>query len=296
MNPTVCSFQNENYLLQNIALEQNPKAIVPLIIAIDEVGRGCVAGPVLSCASLWIHKNYIPGISPKEQNWLSGIDDSKKLSEKKRNISFDLILKEYDLNITNIPFSNKNPINPSELRTSQSKLHFHAETFLSLKKQDILNSQKDFECISFSLGEASANEVDDFNIWNAVQLAAGRALFNLQKIVINQYPSVQSDLNKAIILMDGKFFLKVPKDFENNIQVTVTQADGIFISVGFSSILAKVFRDTFMVGQDILFPSFGFSGHKGYGTAKHLSLIKKIGTCPLHRKSFLTNYCPQTLF
>ena len=296
MGSIVNSFQNENFLLNNISLEQNSKEIKPLIIAIDEVGRGCVAGPVLSCASLWLHKNYIPGISSKKQIWIPYIDDSKKLSEKKRTSCFNLILKEYDLNLTNIPFSNMNPSNPIELKTSESKLHFHAETFLNLKKQDFLHPQLDFECISFSLGESSANEVDDFNIWNAVQLAAGRALINLQENVLKYYPLLQNDLKNAIILMDGKHFLKVPKSFEKNIQVTVTQADGIFISVGFSSIVAKVFRDTFMIEQDTLFPSFGFSEHKGYGTAKHLFLIKKIGTCSLHRKSFLTNYCPQTLF
>ena len=296
MNSIVSRFQNENYLLQQIALEQNSKAIAPLIIAIDEVGRGCVAGPVLSCVSLWAYKNDILGVPSKKQDWLSCINDSKKLSEKKRNYCFELILKDYELNISSIPFSNKNPTNPKELRASESKLHFHADTFLSVKKHDFKSLQKDFECISFSLGEASADEVDNFNIWNAVQLAAGRALINLQENAIKFCPSILNELNRAIILMDGKHFLKVPTGFEKNVQITVTQADGIFISVGFSSILAKVYRDSFMIEQDALFPSFGFSGHKGYGTASHLSLIKKIGVCPLHRKSFLTNYCPQTLF
>lgn len=95
--------------------------------------------------------------------------------------------------------------------------------------------------------------------------------------------------------MDGKHFISIPKEFQDNIQVTVTQADGLFASVGFSSIVAKVFRDSFMESQDNHFPLFGFSGHKGYGTAKHLSLIKQLGLCSLHRKSFLKNYCPETL-
>jgi ribonuclease HII len=296
MNSILNRFQYENYLLQNIALEKKSKEIIHSIIAIDEVGRGSVAGPVLSCSSLWIYKNHISDLPPKKQIWIPYINDSKKLSEKKRTSCFNLILKEYDLNLTSIPFSNSNPTNPNELKASESKFHFHAEKFLILKKQDLLYQQQDFECISFSLGESTANEIDDFNIWNSVQLAAGRALIKLQENVIKYFPSSQDVLNNAIILMDGKHFLKVPKSFEKNIQVTVTQADGIFISVGFSSILAKVFRDIFMIEQDTLFPSFGFSGHKGYGTAKHLSLIKKIGTCPIHRKSFLTNYCPQTLF
>jgi ribonuclease HIII len=49
MNLKTNIFQNEQFLLDTIAKEQKLKTNVPLIISIDEVGRGCVAGPVLSC-------------------------------------------------------------------------------------------------------------------------------------------------------------------------------------------------------------------------------------------------------
>ena len=54
-----------------------------LIIGVDEVGRGCLAGPVVSCA-----------IIMKKDSKIEGVTDSKKLSKKKRLALYDKILEE----------------------------------------------------------------------------------------------------------------------------------------------------------------------------------------------------------
>ena len=54
-----------------------------LIAGCDEVGRGCIAGPVYACAI----------IMPNNSN-IEGVTDSKKLTDKKRRILKDQILKE----------------------------------------------------------------------------------------------------------------------------------------------------------------------------------------------------------
>ena len=77
MNLKKNAFQNEQFLLDTITKEQKLKTDVPLIISIDEVGRGCIAGPVLSCVSLWTLKGYNSSFKTKNQNWVSFIDDSK---------------------------------------------------------------------------------------------------------------------------------------------------------------------------------------------------------------------------
>ncbi|APJ04413.1 ribonuclease HII [Silvanigrella aquatica] len=291
-------FENESLLIQAISKELASKDIAPFIIAIDEVGRGCVAGPVLSCVSFWMPKQLILEFkfTEKTKTWLPFIDDSKKLTEKKRSSCFELILKEYDLKFSTVPILKSNALTPTSLFPSEKTLHLNSKDFINFKKENHGINTNEYECIAFSLGEASANEVDKYNIWNAVQMAAGRALLNLNKMIETEFSFLKKQWQSSILLMDGKHFLKVPNEFKKNIQITVTQADGIFVSVGFSSILAKVYRDTLMIEQDPLFPEFGFSGHKGYGTPKHLSIIQKIGISPLHRKSFLTNYCPETLF
>ncbi len=63
-------------------------------------------------------------------------------------------------------------------------------------------------------------------------------------------------------------------------------ADRTVGEVSAASILAKVSRDRFMVECDRLYPEYGFSNHKGYGTKAHLDAIEKYGYSPLHRKSF----------
>ena len=50
--------------------------------------------------------------------------------------------------------------------------------------------------------------------------------------------------------------------------------------------LAKVTRDRLMLEFDRQFPEYGFAGHKGYGTARHLAAIAAHGPCPIHRRSF----------
>lgn len=288
-------FHNEFFLLNNLLKEQIFKFVsVPLIISIDEVGRGCVAGSVVSCVSLWIDPTYfkLPCENKYKKLWLELINDSKKLTEKKRQECFDIILQDYEITLQNIICAEKNNIKSFNMLTeSKNKLHFKAEEFSS---ENIPNFKNNLECLQFVIGQACPAEIDTINIWNAVQLSVARALIELQKYVKINLPFLRDQLSNAIILMDGKHFLKVPSEFSQNLQVTVTKADGLFTSVGFSSIIAKVFRDTQMIQQDKKYPIFGFAKHKGYGTASHLSLIQSHGVCEIHRKSFLTNHLNST--
>ena len=61
-------------------------------------------------------------------------------------------------------------------------------------------------------------------------------------------------------------------------------------SIAAASIIAKVTRDRIMEAFDILYPEYGFAGHKGYGSAAHIEALKKCGPCPIHRKSFITHF------
>ncbi|MBM3289282.1 MAG: ribonuclease HII [Candidatus Hydrogenedentes bacterium] len=57
-------------------------------------------------------------------------------------------------------------------------------------------------------------------------------------------------------------------------------------SIAAASIVAKVTRDRLMLAYDTEFPGYGFAKHKGYGTADHLDAIRRLGPCPIHRRSF----------
>ena len=63
-------------------------------------------------------------------------------------------------------------------------------------------------------------------------------------------------------------------------------------SISAASIIAKVTRDQLMKEADDQYPGYDFGGHKGYGTAKHLDAISRLGPCDIHRRSFspIKNY------
>ena len=69
-------------------------------------------------------------------------------------------------------------------------------------------------------------------------------------------------------------------------QEAITSGDNLCLSIAAASIVAKVLRDRWMMAMDELFPGYGFSGHKGYGTPQHREALRKLGPSPIHRLSF----------
>ncbi len=69
-------------------------------------------------------------------------------------------------------------------------------------------------------------------------------------------------------------------------QIALTRGDQVSISVSAASIIAKVARDEVMRRLDTQHPGYGLAANKGYGTAKHLEALRKIGPSPIHRRTF----------
>ncbi|MFH1478402.1 MAG: ribonuclease HII [Candidatus Omnitrophota bacterium] len=83
------------------------------------------------------------------------------------------------------------------------------------------------------------------------------------------------------VLVDGKLDLGLPYK-----TISIVKGDSKSLSIASASIIAKTIRDNMMLLYDKLFPEYGFSKHKGYGTRLHLGAIKRFGPCPIHRRSF----------
>ena len=66
----------------------------------------------------------------------------------------------------------------------------------------------------------------------------------------------------------------------------IVQGDALVPAISAASILAKVHRDRWCATMDLAYPQYGFSKHKGYGTAQHLAALQLHGACPEHRKTF----------
>ncbi len=127
--------------------------------------------------------------------------------------------------------------------------------------------------LCWSVAWADAAEIDRINILQATMLAMRRAILGLRVIP----HSVQVDGNRLPSLeffsgsLEGEAFIG---------------GDGYVAAISAASILAKVCRDRMMVQYDAIFPGYGFSQHKGYGTADHREKIQVLGPCALHRRSF----------
>ena len=69
-------------------------------------------------------------------------------------------------------------------------------------------------------------------------------------------------------------------------QKGITNGDGLCFSIACASIIAKVTRDRLMVKMDAVYPGYRLAKHKGYGTEEHLACLRRLGSCPIHRRSF----------
>jgi ribonuclease HII len=118
------------------------------------------------------------------------------------------------------------------------------------------------------IGAIDNNTIDRLNIAVATAMAMKQALFNLM---------VRPDF----ILIDGNMDIgtKIPCKY-------IISGDSKSLSIAAASIVAKVTRDNIMFGYHRQYPTYDFAKHKGYGTKRHIWLMKKLGPCQIHRRSF----------
>ena len=191
---------------------------VNLIAGVDEVGRGPLVGPVVAAAVI-LPINY----------HLDGLNDSKKLTEKKRERFYDILMQE---------------------------------------------------AIAIGIGEASAKEIDEINIYQASKLAMMRALKNLkikpEHVLVDAMPLKEIDIPSTSII----------------------HGDALSLSIAAASVIAKVTRDRMMIELDKKSPEYGFAQHKGYPTKKHLEVLQKYGVLDNYRFTYgpvrdLINSCEE---
>ena len=177
------------------------------IAGVDEVGRGPLAGPVVTAAV----------ILPKDFSLL-GVDDSKKLSPKRRE-----------------------------------------ELFEQIKEA----------AVCWAIGRREPDRIDAVNILEATK----EAMLDAVKALPVRPDHVLIDA----VRLQG---LDMP-------QTSIIKGDARSVSIAAASILAKVTRDREMVEMAGIYPGYAFESNKGYGTAAHYEGLRKLGPCPIHRKTFL---------
>ena len=120
-----------------------------------------------------------------------------------------------------------------------------------------------------SIGIVNEKIIDRINILEATRLSMKKALSFLRP---------QPDF----VIIDGNFSLdKIDMPSES-----IVGGDAKSLSIACASIVAKVTRDRIMVIYHNLWPEYEFSRHKGYGTRRHMEILRKIGPSPIQRLSF----------
>jgi len=192
-------------------IEQSLFSNFTFIAGLDEVGRGCLFGPVYAAII----------VLTKESPYIHGVRDSKLVSEKKR----------------------------ATLAIQIEKTYIHG------------------------IGSASHLEVDECGIMQATRLAMLRAYWSLPVI-------------PEILLIDGERTTQplLAKSYK------FVKGDQRLFSIAAASIIAKQARDSYIrvISKD--FPEYDLENNVGYATKKHIKALRKYGSTPLHRKTFISSF------
>lgn len=126
-----------------------------------------------------------------------------------------------------------------------------------------------WQALAWAVAWATPEEIDSINILNASILAMHRALDALE-------------LRPRTIAVDGNRF----KPYRDIPHTTYVKGDGRFANIAAASILAKTFRDEYMLAAAARYPGYGWEANKGYPTEAHREAIRRLGLSPLHRRTF----------
>ena len=183
----------------------------------DEAGRGPLAGPVTAAAV----------ILPPEWNHPL-LNDSKKMSEKNRNLLRKII---------------------------------------------------ENEAVAWAAEMVMPDEIDRINILNASFAAMSRAVEKLS-------------IKPQLLLIDGN-------RFRSNLNIPyqcIVKGDATFTSIAAASVLAKTYRDEYMMRIADEYPVYNWKQNKGYPTREHREAVLRHGLSPYHRVSFNHSFKQLELF
>lgn len=144
---------------------------------------------------------------------------------------------------------------------------------LSERKREMLAATIRQHALAWSVAWADTHEIDRLNILQATCLAMRRAILGLR-------------VTPARVEVDGNRLPNLMFRGQQLDGTAIVGGDGLVPAISAASIIAKVQRDNMMQSFDKLYPGYGFSRHKGYGTEAHRAALLQIGPCPQHRRTF----------
>jgi len=135
------------------------------------------------------------------------------------------------------------------------------------------------EAVAWAVEAVSPEEIDQLNILFASITGMQRAVRRLS-------------VKPEFLLIDGNKF----RPFDGYKYKTVVHGDATYASIAAASVLAKTYRDEFMVKLSREYPQYGWERNMGYPTKEHIEAIREFGYTPWHRKSFHPKELEPTIF
>lgn len=139
---------------------------------------------------------------------------------------------------------------------------------LTEKRREELSVEIRQKALAWAIARAEVEEIDALNILHASLLAMRRAVLELS-------------VKPQQVLVDGNRCPQLPYPAD-----AIVGGDDRVPAISAASIIAKVARDREMGQLALQYPGYGFEGHKGYPTKKHIAALETLGVTPIHRRSF----------
>lgn len=150
----------------------------------------------------------------------------------------------------------------------------------ALRREALLPEIKE-KAIAYGIGIVDEKRIDEINIlqadYEAMRIAVQKTSAMLQAKGLADAPGLL--LNDAVTIPG----VGIPQE-------SIIKGDAKSVSIAAASILAKVTRDQLMEAYDAQYPEYGFARNKGYGTKEHIETLKRLGPCPIHRRSFIGHF------
>lgn len=140
---------------------------------------------------------------------------------------------------------------------------------LTREVRESLRTEIERDAIAWAIAEVTCDEIDVINILNASFKAMHRAIDKLAH-------------KPELLLIDGNRFNKYAEVQHE----CIIKGDSLYLSIAAASILAKTYRDDYMLKLAAQFPGYGWETNAGYATQQHRDGIRELGITPFHRKSF----------
>jgi len=140
---------------------------------------------------------------------------------------------------------------------------------LTRELREALRSDIERDALAWAVAEVDHDEIDKINILNAS--------FKAMHLAVDQLT-----MRPELLLIDGNRF----KPYHDLPFECVVKGDGIYLSIAAASVLAKTYRDAYMIQLAGQFPGYSWDTNVGYPTEAHREGIRQCGITPFHRRSF----------